>query len=54
MTDGGAANYQIEITEAGFDGFIATATAVVDFDRDGQFNVWEIDQDNKLVEKTPD
>lgn len=54
VTDGGAANYQIEITEAGFDGFIATATAVVDFDRDGQFNVWEIDQDNKLVEKTPD
>jgi len=54
VTDGGAANYRIEIAEAGFDGFLATATAVVDFDGDGQFNVWEIDQENHLVEKIPD
>lgn len=54
VTDDGAANYLVEITEAGFEGFLATATAVVDFDGDGQFNVWEIDQDNRLVEKIPD
>lgn len=54
VTDGGAANYRVEISDVGFDGFLATATAVVDFDGDGQFNVWEIDQDNHLVEKTPD
>ena len=54
VTDGGASNYRIEIEEAGFDGFLATATAVVDFDGDGQFNVWEIDQDNHLLEKIPD
>jgi len=54
VTDDGPANYRIEITEAGLDGFLATATAVVDFDGDGQFNVWEIDQDNNLVEKIPD
>lgn len=54
VTDDGAANYLVEITEAGLEGFLATATAVVDFDGDGQFNVWEIDQENRLVEKIPD
>jgi type IV pilus assembly protein PilE len=54
VTEGRAAHFRIEIIEAGFYGFLATATAVVDFDGDGQINVWEIDQDNHLVEKTPD
>jgi type IV pilus assembly protein PilE len=54
ITDGGPANYQIEITEAAIEGFKATATAVVDFDGDGNLNVWEIDQENNLTEKIPD
>jgi len=53
-TDGGQANYQIELTEVSSDGFVATATAVVDFDRDGVFNVWQIDQDKHLVETIKD
>ncbi|MDR1198595.1 MAG: prepilin-type N-terminal cleavage/methylation domain-containing protein [Prevotellaceae bacterium] len=54
VADGGNANYLIEITEASEHGFKATATAVVDFDGDGIFNVWEIDHDKKLLEKVKD
>lgn len=53
-TDGGQANYRIEIIDAGNTGFKARATSVVDFDGDGTFNVWEIDQNKNLLEITPD
>ena len=54
VTEGGNANYRIEIVEASAQGFRATATAVVDFDGDGTYNVWEIDQDKKLQETVRD
>lgn len=54
VTDGGSANYRIEVTEASEKGFKAKATAVVDFDGDGTYNVWEIDQDKDLKEVTKD
>ncbi len=55
-TDGkdGHANYRIEITNATSGGFSAKATSVVDFNQNGAFNVWEIDQDKNLKEVTPD
>ena len=52
--EGGRANYLIEIVEATEHGFRATATAVVDFDGDGTYNVWEINQDKELKETVKD
>ena len=54
VTEGGGARYKIEIVEAGTTTFTARATAVQDFDGDGVFNVWEINQDRKLTETIKD
>lgn len=54
VTDGGSANYMIEITDASSSGFTAKATAVVDFDGDGVHNQWEINQDKELKETVKD
>ena len=50
----GRANYRIEITDATNTTFTGKATAVVDFNGNGTYNVWQIDQDKNLREVTPD
>lgn len=50
VTEGGNANYRIEVVEASITGFKARAVAVVDFDGDGDFNTWEINEEKKLIE----
>lgn len=54
VTEEGGARYKIEIVEVGTTTFTARATAVQDFDGDGVFNVWEINQDRKLTETIKD
>lgn len=54
VSDGGQAKYRIEIVEATPNSYKATATAIVDFDQDGTFNIWEIDQAMKLTEVVQD
>jgi type IV pilus assembly protein PilE len=52
--EGGQANYRIEVVEASVNSFLVKATAVIDFDSDGNFNTWEIDEKQNLKESIPD
>lgn len=54
ISEGGQAVYQITITEASTNSFKAQAVALSDFDGDGVFNTWEIDQNKKLIETVKD
>jgi type IV pilus assembly protein PilE len=53
-SENGKAKYIVEIIEASTVSFLVRATAVVDFDGDGQFNAWEISQDGILREVVKD
>lgn len=54
VSENGNANYLIEIVDASEASFTARASSQVDFDKDGVFNVWEIDQDKDLIETVKD
>lgn len=52
--EGGTALYRISMSDATTAVFKARAEAVQDFDGDGKFNTWEIDQSGLLKEVQPD
>lgn len=54
VTDGGTARYAVVVERAAEDGFVATATAVVDYDDDGTFDTWEVDETGRIRQRTPD
>lgn len=54
VSNGGNARYKIEIAQSELNTFKATATAVVDFDNDGTFNVWEVTENGVIKEAVPD
>jgi len=54
ITNGGKARYVIKIEKADEKGFVATATSIIDFDKDGDFNVWEVNQEGMIKQRIPD
>ncbi len=54
IDEGGQAVYKIEIIEASTNSFRATATSLSDFDDDGSFNTWEINNKKSLRETVKD
>jgi type IV pilus assembly protein PilE len=53
-TNNGNANYHVEISSSNNNSFVAKATAITDFDGDGIFDVWRIDQNKDLIEEVKD
>lgn len=54
VTEGGEARYRIEISYADEKKYEIRAIAVTDFDKDGVFNTWKVDQNGKISEEIPD
>lgn len=54
VKEGGSANYAYEIFQSSASEFKARATAITDFNGNGIFNVWEIDQNGNPKQITAD
>ena len=54
ITENGTALYRVSIIEASPSGFKAKAEAVQDFNGDGKYNIWQIDQEGQPKETQVD
>ena len=54
ITEEGSARYAIAIESASINGYQATATSVVDFDKDGTYNVWQVTEEGQIEQKVKD
>ena len=54
ITENGKARYVIKIEKADEQGFVATATSIIDYDKDGIYSVWEVNQEGKIKLRIPD
>lgn len=54
VKENGTANYVYEIIQSSENEFKARATAITDFNGNGVFNVWEVDQDGNPKQVTND
>jgi type IV pilus assembly protein PilE len=54
VQEGGTAKFAYDIVKSDAVEFLARATAVVDFDNDGIFSVWEIDKEGNPARIVPD
>ncbi|MCR8667503.1 general secretion pathway protein GspG [Aestuariibaculum sp. M13] len=54
VNENGTSNYTYEIIASNNNQFKARATAITDFDGDGTFNVWEIDENGIPIQTVKD
>ncbi len=54
VKENGSANYVYAIVQVSASDFKIRATAITDFDSDGVFNTWEIDQNGKPIQVIKD
>ena len=54
VNQNGTSNYNYELLNADNNSFKARATAITDFDGDGIFNVWEIDENGNPKQRVKD
>lgn len=54
ISDGGTARYLIEIEKVSPNEYLATATSIIDFDGDGTFNKWQVDQQGVVTQLVAD
>ena len=54
VTNGGEARYRIDIINADELKYEVHAVSVVDFDKDGVYNTWKVDETGKITEVIPD
>lgn len=54
INESGTARYKIEIKNVDDNSFKASATSIVDFNNNGVFNVWEVNESGIIKEVTPD
>lgn len=54
ITEGGRARFKITIEKADLLSYTVLATAVVDFDKDGTYSVWEVKEDGKILQIVTD
>jgi len=54
INEGGRARYLVKIEKADTATFLITATSVVDYDKDGIFSVWQIDEKGLILNSTKD
>lgn len=54
VQEGGIAKFAYDIVKSDGIDFLARATAVVDFDNDGTFSIWEIDKEGNPTQVIPD
>jgi type IV pilus assembly protein PilE len=54
VSEGGSARYKVSVVQADGNGFRAIASAIVDYDKDGIFSEWGVNETGQIIQQVPD